>query len=84
MTAVRRPNALALVLDVTRRLAEDFTTVPLPMVSRCVQRATNAVRLFGEDISAAIDVVERIAREDLTVIVEQRADGAPAPAALAG
>lgn len=80
--AVRRTNPLALVLDVTRRLAEDFATVPLAVVSRCVQSATNAVTLFGEDVRSAMDVIERVAREDLTAIAEQ-AHGPTRPAALA-
>lgn len=68
MTVVRRPNPLALVLDLTRRLAEEFDTVPLPMVTRTVRSATEATRLFGEDISESLDTIERIAREDLVAI----------------
>ena len=68
MTVVRRPNPLALVLDLTRRLAEEFETVPIPMVTRTVRSATEATQLFGEDISASLDTIERIAREDLVAI----------------
>lgn len=83
IAAVRRPNALSLVLDLTRRLAEDYPSAPLPVVSRCVQRAASAVRLFGEDLKSGMDVVERIAREDLTVITTEL-NAAARNAALAG
>ncbi|HET6818011.1 MAG TPA: hypothetical protein VFH66_12370 [Mycobacteriales bacterium] len=68
MTVARRPNPLALVLDLTRRLAEEFDTVPIPMVTRTVRAATEAARLFGEDIAESLDTIERIAREDLLAI----------------
>lgn len=68
MTVVRRPNPLALVLDLTRRLAEEFDTVPIPMVTRAVRSATEATQLFGEDIAASLDTIERIAREDLQAV----------------
>jgi hypothetical protein len=60
-----RETSVALVLDLARRLAEEFDSVPLPMVSRSVKSATEAATLFGEDVSASIDTIERIAREDL-------------------
>jgi hypothetical protein len=60
-----RPNPLGLVLDLARRLAEEFDTVPLPMVSRAVKAAAEAATLFGEDIAASLATVERLAREDL-------------------
>lgn len=68
MTVVRRPNPLALVLDLTRRLAEEFDSVPIPMVTRAVRSATDAAKLFGEDIAASLETIERIAREDLLAI----------------
>ena len=68
MTVVRRPNPLTLVLELTRRLAEEFDAVPIPMVTRTVRSATEATRLFGDDISDSLDTIERIAREDLIAI----------------
>lgn len=68
MTVVRRPSPLALVLDLTRRLAEEFDTVPIPMVTHTVRAAAEATRLFGEDVAESIDTVERIAREDLVAL----------------
>jgi hypothetical protein len=68
LTVVRRPNPLALVLDLTRRLAEEFDTVPIPMVTRTVRAAAEATRLFGEEISGSMDTIERIARADLAAI----------------
>jgi hypothetical protein len=70
VTVVRRPNPLTLVLDLTRRLAEEFDIVPIPMVTRAVRSATEATRLFGDDISDSLDTIERIAREDLIAIRE--------------
>jgi len=68
VTVVRRPNPLALVLDLTRRLAEEFDTVPIPMVTRTVRSAAEATQLFGDDIAGSLDTIERIAREDLIAI----------------
>ena len=68
MTVARRPNPLDLVIDLTRRLAEEYDSVPIPMVTRTVRSATEAARLFGEDIAASLDTIERIAREDLVAI----------------
>ena len=65
-----RPNALAVMLDLAKRLAEEFDTVPLAQVSRAVKAAAEAARLFGEDVSEALPTIERIAREDLAVLAE--------------
>jgi hypothetical protein len=65
-----RPNALALMLDLAKRLAEEFDTVPLAQVSRAVKAGADAARLFGEDITAALPTIELLAREDLTVLAE--------------
>ena len=70
MTVARRPNPLALVLDLTRRLAEEFDSVPIPMVTRAVRSATEATQLFGDEIADSLDTIERIAREDLVAIRE--------------
>ena len=73
-----RPNALAVMLDLAKRLAEEFDTVPLAQVSRAVKAAAEAVRLFGEDVTAALPTIERIAREDLAVLAEAAATSATA------
>ena len=70
-----RSNPLGLVLDLARRLAEEFDTVPLPMVSRAVKAAAEATVLFGEDIEASLSTVERIAREDLVALRDAAAGG---------
>jgi hypothetical protein len=63
-----RPNAVDLVLDLARRLAEEFDTVPLPMVSRAVTAAADAAVLFGEEVASSLATIERIAREDLVAL----------------
>jgi hypothetical protein len=68
VSVARRPDPLALVLDLTRRLAEEFDSVPIPMVTRTVRSAAEAAQLFGEDVSMSLDTIERIAREDLVAI----------------
>ena len=65
-----RPNALTVMVDLAKRLAEEFETVPLAQVSRAVKSAGEAARLFGEDVVAALPTIERIAREDLTALAE--------------
>ena len=82
MTAVNRPNPLNLLLDLTRRLAEDYHTVPIPMVTRVVKAAAEATQLFGDDIEASLATIERIAREDLAAI--RSAAGDAQEVALAG
>lgn len=68
LTAVIRPNPLSLLLDLTRRLAEEFHTVPIPMVTRVVKSAAEATQLFGDDVAASLGTIEKIAREDLAAI----------------
>jgi len=82
VTVVRPPNPLARVLDLTRRLAEEFDTVPIPMVTHAVRSAAEAAQLFGDDIARSIDTVERIAREDLEAV--RRAAGEQSTLAVAG
>jgi hypothetical protein len=65
-----RPNARSLVVDLAHRLAEEFDTVPLPMVGRAVRSATSAAALFGEDLALALPTIERLAREDLNALAE--------------
>jgi hypothetical protein len=68
LTAVNRPSPLSLLLDLTRRLAEEFHTVPIPMVTRVVKSAAEATRLFGDDVAASLGTIEQIARQDLAAI----------------
>ena len=65
-----RPTPLAVMLDLAKRLAEEYDTVPLAQVSRSVKAAADAARLFGEDATTALPTIERIAREDLAVLAE--------------
>lgn len=74
MTAVRRPNPRALLLDLTRRLAEEFDALPIPTVTAAIQAAADATALFGDDVTSSIDTIERIAREDLTAVREAAAE----------
>ncbi len=80
--AAAKLNALSLVLDLTHRLATDYGALPLDVITSCVQGATSAVRLFGEDLAEAIATVETLARADLTAI-ESEAAFAHTPTALA-
>ena len=82
MPAVRRPNPLALVLDLTRRLAEEFDSVPIPMVTSSVKAAVAATALFGEDVADSLTTIEQIAREDLGAVRAAAAE--QAQIALAG
>ena len=76
MPAVRRPNPRGLLLDLTRRLAEEFDTLPIPTVTTAVQSAATATELFGDDVVSSIDTIERIAREDLTAVSAAAAEQA--------
>lgn len=76
MSAVQRPNPNAKLLDLTRRLAEDFDSLPIPAVTAAVQAAVSATELFGEDIASSMDTIERIAREDLLAVAAAAAEQA--------
>ena len=75
-----RPNALALVLDLARRLAEEFDSVPLAQVSHAVKSAAEAARLFGEDVARALPLIEQLARQDLAALAEAATAAVTAPA----
>jgi hypothetical protein len=70
VTAVRRPNSRALLLDLTRRLAEDYDALPISTVTTAVRSAVAATALFGDDVASSIETIERIAREDLGAVLE--------------
>lgn len=76
VSSVRRPNPRALLLDVTRRLAEEFDTLPIPTVTTAVQSAAGATELFGDDVASSIATIERIAREDLIAVSAAAAEQA--------
>ena len=61
---MRRASAATRVIDLTRQLAEDYSSVPLPEVSRAVREATQ-----GADLAApagtTLDGIERRARRRL-------------------
>jgi phage-related minor tail protein len=68
LSGVRRPNPQKLLLDLTRRLAEEFETVPIPTVTSAVRAAASATALFGDDIESSLETIEKIAREDLLAV----------------
>lgn len=69
-----RPASIEPVLNLARNLAEEFDTVPLPMVSRAVKSAVQATALFGDRIAESLPTIERIAREDLIALRETTAE----------
>jgi hypothetical protein len=91
MPGLRRPTPAKHVLDLTRRLAEEYDAIPLPEVSRIVQDAVSATtgpngKWDGtpEGIPAIVEVIEILAREDLDAPTRtQPAVVTPAPAAPA-
>jgi phage-related minor tail protein len=68
LTAVRRTDSLSLLLDLSRRLAEEFDTVPIPTVTSAVKSAAAATQLFGDDVASSLDTIEQLAREDLVAV----------------
>ena len=82
MTAVGRPNPRTLLLDLTRRLAEEYDALPIPTVTTAVSSAAEATALFGDDVASSLETIERIAREDLVAVREAAA--CEAQIALAG
>lgn len=69
-----RPRSVEPVLALARRLAEEFDTVPLPMVSRAVKSAAQATALFGDKATDSLPTIERIAREDLIALRDTAAE----------
>jgi hypothetical protein len=72
MSGLPRPTPAKAIIELARRLAEDYDSVPLPEVSRAVHDAALVTNAPGEDwagtaegIPAIIDVIEALAREDL-------------------
>ena len=69
-----RATSLEPVLSLARNLAEEFDTVPLPMVSRAVKSAVQATVLFGDSVVDSLPTIERIAREDLVALRDTAAE----------
>jgi hypothetical protein len=93
MPGLSRAKPSGLVLDLTKRLAEDYASIPLPEVTRIVRDAVatttgpdGRLDANAEGLRAVIAVIEHLAREDLDQLTAQRAtidDVTPAPAAVA-
>jgi hypothetical protein len=56
------------LLDLTRRLAEDYDMLPLRDIRRSVREAAELVATAGAGIAETLTLIERIARDDLTVL----------------
>lgn len=76
MPAVRRPSPRAMLIDLSRSLAEEFDSLPIPTVTAAVQSAAAATELFGDDVSTSIDTIAQIAREDLIAVATAAAEQA--------
>jgi hypothetical protein len=76
-----RPTPVDQLLELTRRLAEDYDRVPISMVTSTVRAAVGAVRLFGDDALASLPTVEQLAREDLQALQATAAEQAEVAAA---
>jgi hypothetical protein len=79
MSGLPRPTPAKAILDLTRRLAEDYDDLALPEVGRAVHAAAETVNGVGtewsgtaEGIPALIDVIEQLAREDLDALAGDR------------
>jgi hypothetical protein len=93
MPGLRRAKPIGLVLDLTKALAEEYASIPLPEVSRIVGDAVattagpdGRLDATAEGMPAVIAVIEHLAREDLDQLSAQRGGAAaitPAPAAPA-
>jgi len=76
LSAVRRPNPHAQLLELTRKLAEEFDSLPIPTVTTAVQSAVSATELFGDTIASSLETIEQIAREDLRAVKAAAAEQA--------
>jgi hypothetical protein len=82
MSGLRRPTPAKRLVELTKRLAEDYDSVPLPEVSRIVHDA--AATATGGDgdwtgtpagVPAIVEVIEHVAREDLDEMHADPANG---------
>jgi hypothetical protein len=56
------------LLDLTRRLAEEYDVLPLPDVRRSVREAAELVAATGAGVTDTLKLIERIARDDLSAL----------------
>jgi hypothetical protein len=60
------------LLDLTRRLAEDYDVLPLRDVRRSVREAAELVATAGAGLADTLTLIERIARDDLSGLATSR------------
>jgi hypothetical protein len=65
MPALRRKSSRSRVLDLTRRLAEEYDGIPLPDVRQSVEEAADLVTGARAGGQENLTLIERIAREEL-------------------
>jgi hypothetical protein len=63
---IRRKSPGSHLLDLTRRLAEDYDVLPLPDVRRSVREAAELAAAAGAGVAETLTLIERIARDDLS------------------
>jgi hypothetical protein len=63
--AIRRASPDARVLDLTRRLAEEYAAVALPDVRRAVREAAELVGWAAAGTAEMLALIERLARVEL-------------------
>jgi hypothetical protein len=69
MPTFHRKSPGSHLLDLTRRLAEDYDVLPLPDVRTSVREAAELVAAAGAGVSDTLGLIERIARDDLSRLV---------------
>lgn len=72
MPTLRRKSPGSHVLDLTRRLAEEYAALPLPEVRRSVREAAELVASAGIGVAETLTLIERIARDDLSRLATSR------------
>jgi hypothetical protein len=65
LTTIRRASPGSRVLDLTRRLAEEYAGVPLPEVRRAVRDAAELVAWAADGSPETLALLERLARVEL-------------------
>jgi hypothetical protein len=65
LLTTRRPPPGSRVLDLTRRLAEEYASVPLPAVRRAVRDAADLVGWAADGSAERLALLERLARVEL-------------------
>jgi hypothetical protein len=65
LLTTRRQSPGSRVLDLTRRLAEEYASVPLPAVRRAVRDAADLVGWAADGSAERLALLERLARVEL-------------------